>query len=195
MDQKRGSPGGGRGQWRKKLCTPCSAHRAQAGVSLGDCLSEDPGSPVCPLGWQSAALPHHLHSRETGPSAPCSRGIFPAGLLAITISPARLVRKLRILGRGGAWGEGRVVCSLSALGHGPGSRFPDERVGKPSGGPRLGPRETRVLRGCALERDLAVPEGLCCAQEGQNLAVPLVFRLGMKSGAKLHEMLVPITAR
>lgn len=52
-----------------------------------------------------------------------------------------------------------------------------------------------MLPGCALEKDLAVPEGLCCAQEGQNLTVPLVFRLGMEFSAKLHEMLVLITAR
>lgn len=37
-----------------------------------------------------------------------------------------------------------------------------------------------MLPGCALEKGLAMPEGLCCAQEGQNLTVPLVFRLGMK---------------
>ena len=76
-----------------KSSLPSSTHRAQAGASLGDCLSEHPGSPAYPLGRQSAALRHHLHPRETEPSAPCSRGIFHhwAGLLAITVSPARLM--------------------------------------------------------------------------------------------------------
>ena len=55
-----------------KSSPPSSAHWAQAGASSGDCLSERPGSPACPLGQQSAAPPHHLHSRETEPSAPCS---------------------------------------------------------------------------------------------------------------------------
>lgn len=56
------------------------------------------------------------------------------------------------------------------------------------------PGETRMLPGCALEKDLAMPEGLCCAQEDKTSRSPGVSIGHEEFGAKL-KMLVPITAR
>lgn len=195
MAQKERALEAGRGQRRKKLSPLHSTHRTRRGI-LGGLSLRASRLTSCPLGRQSEALRHHLPSRETEPSAPAP-GHLPSRAPSIKVSPAGLCGSFWVL-RGwgvGSLGLGKGGLKLQCPGSWTRLRFPDERgVEKPSVAHGWDPGKPECCLAALLRRTWLCQRVSAVLRRVKTSGPPGIS-VGMKFGAKLHEMLVPITAR